>query len=195
MKIIGLTGGIASGKSTASAYLEERGCIIIDADKIARQIVEVGKPALEAIVSCFGAEYLLEDMTLNRRKLGDLVFADENARRQLNEITHPAILEEIQRQITEISCLKTTDWVILDAALFFEMDLRHLVDEVWYLDTEEELQKQRLMVRNSLSEAEALGRIRSQMEADQKRALADVIITNNTTTEALYKQLEQRLQQ
>ncbi len=193
MKLIGLTGGIASGKSKASDYLKKRGFVIIDADHIARRIVEVGEPAYLKIKAYFGEDYFDEKGVLDRKALGARVFANASDLAVLNEITHPMILEEIERQIEKMRCQKDIHRVILDAALFFELRLERLVDEVWYIDASTANQIKRMIQRDGLTEEQGAARIQSQWEASKKKALAQVVIDNNGTLENLYRQLEDHL--
>lgn len=190
MTVIGLTGGIASGKSTASHYLKTKGFAIIDADLIARQILEPGKPAYEAVKSFFGESYFNADGTLNRKALGQRVFSVPQDLEALNQMTHPHILEEIKKQLDEYRCQLVSQWVILDAALLFELHLESWVDAVWYIDVSQEVQHTRLIARDQLQSVAAKARIESQWEASKKRALATVVIDNNGTKEALFQQLD-----
>lgn len=190
MTVLGLTGGIASGKSTASLYLKSKGFAIIDADLIARQILEPGKPAYEEVRSFFGDTFFNEDGTLNRKSLGQRVFSVREDLEALNQMTHPHILKEILKQLDEYRCHSMEQWVILDAALLFELHLETWVDAVWYIDVSQEVQHSRLMKRDHLHSVEARGRIASQWEASKKRALATVVIDNNGTKEVLFQQLD-----
>lgn len=190
MTVIGLTGGIASGKSTASHYLKSKGFAIIDADRIARQILEKGKPAYQEVRAYFGDAYFNADGTLNRKALGQRVFSVREDLDALNHMTHPHILEEIYKQLEAYRCLLTVQWVIVDAALLFELHLETAVDAVWYIDVSLEVQRARLMMRDHLPFDEAKARIASQWEASKKRTLATAVINNNGTKEALFQQLD-----
>ncbi|ABW18753.1 dephospho-CoA kinase [Alkaliphilus oremlandii] len=191
VRTIGLTGGIASGKSTASSILKKFGASIIDADKIARKVVEKGKPALKEIVEFFGADLLLEDGTLDRKKLGTLVFNDSILLEELNRITHPHIYQEI---IDEINWYKKTDHnhvIILDAALLIEMKLMDLVEEVWLISVPEEIQLARLMERENISLEDAKKRVKAQMALEEKKQYAHRIIDNSKDVVYLKSQLEE----
>ncbi len=183
--IVGLTGGIASGKSTVSQILTKLGAIVIDADKIARQIVEQGRPALEKIRICFGDKVLFKDGSLNRKKLAQLVFNDASALNQLNEITHPYIIEEIKKEIYWHSHNSPVSVIIIDAALLIEMELTGLVDEVWLVAVPMELQRHRLHEREAISPKEADKRIAAQMSLEEKMAYADYVIDNSGGLEEL----------
>ncbi|MCG7335485.1 dephospho-CoA kinase [Sporosarcina sp. ACRSM] len=190
--IIGLTGSIASGKSTVSTMLKRKGFPIVDADEIARQVVEPGSPVLTEISQAFGQEVLQADGSLNREKLGELIFNDKEKRLQLNGIIHPAIRKEMLRQKEEwlASGAKT---VIMDIPLLFESKLQSLVDKIIVVSVTPEIQKERLIARNVLSEEEADARIQSQMPVKEKEKEADAVLYNNHTVEQTEEQLERLL--
>lgn len=191
-KVIGLTGGIATGKSTVSAMLKELGAVIIDADLVARQIVEPGRPAWQEIIVAFGSDFLNPDKTLNRKKLGELVFNDDAALEKLNQITHPKIVEEIGRQIEKYNLIENrANLLVIDAALLIEVKLHLLVEEVWLVTCSPKEQITRLMARNKLSYQDALARIRSQMPIEEKKSYAKHILDNNGTLEETKKQVEE----
>ncbi|KAB3527260.1 dephospho-CoA kinase [Alkaliphilus serpentinus] len=188
-RIIGLTGGIASGKSTASKILMELGAFAIDADIISRRIVELGTPTLKEIKKTFGDEYFNSVGELNRRKLGNYVFQNKEALEKLNEITHPAILKEIEREIIKNKKTSPKGVIILDAALLIEMGLHSLVQEVWLVTTTREQQLSRLIDRDKLTFEAAEDRILSQMSQEEKRPYADRIIDNSGTYQELREQI------
>jgi dephospho-CoA kinase len=188
--VIGLTGGIASGKSTVSKMFREKGIRVVDADQIAREVVEVGKPAYQKIVETFGEEILQADQTINREKLGALIFADEKKREQLNQIVHPAIRKEMLKQSQEEK-EKHAKVVVLDIPLLFESNLTHLVDKTILVYVDEETQLKRLMKRNDLSEKDAKLRISSQLPLKEKIRLSDEVINNNGSIEETQTQLQQ----
>lgn len=189
--VIGLTGGIACGKSTISAYLEKKGIPIIDGDIIARQIVAPGSAGLAQIVNTFGSEYLHEDGSLNRAMLGALVFADKEALEQLNAITGPLLLEAFKTQIT---ALQHHSAIVLDVALLLEDEkYRNLADVIWVVSVTPQKQLERLMARNGYTEAEARNRIASQMTDGERRQYADAVIDNNGTVAETIAQVEQLL--
>lgn len=190
--IIGLTGSIASGKSTISAMLKEKGYPIIDADLVARLVVEPGTSNLREIERTFGNEVMNEDGTLNREALGKLIFDDPAKRKQLNDLMHPAIRSEMLRQRDELfECGQKT--LIMDIPLLFESRLQHFVDKILVVSVTEEMQLQRLMSRNSLSEEEASSRIQSQLPISEKEKGADAVIYNNGSIEQSKEQLERIL--
>lgn len=186
--IIGLTGSIASGKSTVANMLRELQYPIVDADVIARQVVEAGSPLLKEIAETFGKEVLHEDGTLNREALGAIIFGNEEKRSQLNALMHPAIrklmLSEKERYIEQ-----GYQTVIMDIPLLFESKLEHYAEKILVVSVSPDIQKQRLMNRNELSEAEAEARISSQLAMDIKEQRADAVIKNNGTIEETNQQL------
>lgn len=187
--VIGLTGGIACGKSTVSQYLQQKGIPVVDADLVARQVVAPGTVGLQQIKDTFGWQYIMPDGSLNRTLLGKKVFADKNALAQLNAITGPLIAAELKRQLKEAGSL-----VVLDAALLLEeARYRSLVDVVWVVTVEPEEQLRRLLARNHYSRRQALERIAAQMSNEQRIRYADGVIDNNGTREQTWQQVEQLL--
>lgn len=177
MRVIGLTGGIATGKSTFSALLRARGAPVVDADALARAVVEPGTPTLAQIVRAFGPELLQPDGTLDRKRLGDRVFADAAARRRLEAITHPAIrgamVAETLRLAAEGHAL-----VFYDAPLLYEVGLDSILDAVVVVWAPPDVQRRRLVERDGLSPAEADARLAAQLPVDDKAARADVVVEN-----------------
>jgi dephospho-CoA kinase len=188
--VIGLTGGIATGKSFVSEYLRELGAEIIDADEIARQVVQPGKSALREIVTEFGESVLNADGSLNRKKLGELVFSDPVKLDRLNRITHPYILAEIRMLLKKFRTSNTCRMIVLDAPLLFEVGLDSLVDEVWVVAVDYHTQLKRLMNRDNLTEDEAKCRIAAQMPLDEKVEKAQYIIDNSFSPEETKQQVK-----
>ena len=190
--IIGLTGSIASGKSTVANMLKEYGLPIVDADLVARLVVEPGTPTLQKIVAVFGEDILTEDGAMNRQKVGSIIFHDEEKRKALNAIIHPAIRQEMLRQRDEYleNGEKT---VVMDIPLLFESKLQHFVEKILVVTVTEQTQLKRLMERNQLSEEEAKARISSQLPLKVKEQGADAVIYNNGTIEETKEQLEKIL--
>lgn len=186
--VIGLTGGIASGKSTVAAMLRDFHIPIIDADIIAREVVEPGKEAYKGIVAAFGQEILQTNGEIDRQKLGSIIFHNEDKRLLLNRIVHPAIRMEMNRQ-KEIYIEQGEKAIVLDIPLLFESKLTSLVHKVLLVYVDEEVQLRRLMQRNHLTEEEARARVASQMPLRQKITLADEVINNNGTIEHTKTQL------
>ncbi|MFD2446300.1 dephospho-CoA kinase [Bacillus sp. CGMCC 1.16607] len=186
--IIGLTGGIASGKSTVSQMLKEMQIPVIDADIEARNVVEKGQKAYDQIVNVFGREVLTESGDIDRAKLGSIVFSDKPKRMQLNSIVHPAVRERMNIE-KEKAINDGNQVVVLDIPLLFESKLTHLVEKTILVYVDEEVQLQRLMSRNQLTEQEALARIHSQIPLKNKIELADEVINNNGSIENTHEQL------
>lgn len=187
--VIGLTGGIACGKSTVSQYLRQKGISVVDADLVARQVVAPGTVGLRQIKDTFGWQYIMPDGSLNRTLLGKKVFADKNALAQLNAIIGPLIAAELERQLKEAG-----SFVVLDAALLLEEErYRSLVDVVWVVTVEPEEQLRRLLARNHYSRQQALDRIAAQMSNEQRLQYADGVIDNNGTRKQTWQQVEQLL--
>lgn len=179
MKIYGLTGSIASGKSTVSDILNTKLKVnIIDADLLARKAVERGSFGLKRIVQEFGEEVLLDDKSLNRKKLGDMVFSQKERMKNLNDIVHPEVnrlFKELVQKYKEQGCRA----IIYDCPLLIEENLVDQVDEVILVITSEKLQLERLMSRNEMAKEEALQRIKTQIKMEEKIKFADYIIYND----------------
>lgn len=192
--IIGLTGSIASGKSTVAKMLEAYKLPIVDADLVARQVVEPGTDTLQQIAEAFGLEVIAADGAMDRAKVGAIIFHDEEKRAMLNGIIHPAIRAEMLRQRDE-HVAKGEQTVIMDIPLLFESKLQHFVEKILVVTVSEENQLERLMKRNGLSLEEARARIATQIPVAEKEALADAVIFNNGTLEETAEQLERILKQ
>lgn len=195
-RVIGLTGGIASGKSTVSAMLRELGAHVIDADQVARDVVAPGTPALAEIQARFGPAVLHEDGALDRKKLGAIVFADPDARRALERITHPRIAAATQQEIARLAAAGV-DPVIYDAALIVENRLYTWMQGLIVVSVPPEVQVARLMIRDDIDEAAAQARIAAQLPLAEKVAVATHVIDNSGTradTEAQVRALWERLQ-
>ncbi|MGE6259318.1 dephospho-CoA kinase [Heyndrickxia sporothermodurans] len=187
--IVGLTGGIASGKSTVSNMLKQKGFTIIDADIAAREVVNIGEDAYFQIIKDFGEDILLEDRSLDRKKLGSIVFHNRDKRLLLNNIVHPAVRKYMLSKKDE-AVNEGKQTVILDIPLLFESQLTYMVDRTILVYVEPPIQLARLMERNQLSKEDALARIHSQMPLDEKVKLADAVINNNTELNNTKYQLE-----
>lgn len=190
-KVIGLTGGIASGKSSVSELLTVHGFKVVDADVASRQAVEKGTKGLEQVKEAFGEEAIDEDGNMNRSYVGDVIFNHPEKRLELNEIIHP-IVRDIMEEEKE-AYLEQGYNVIMDIPLLFENDLQDTVDEVWLVYTSESIQIDRLMERNDLSMEDAKARVYSQISIDKKRRMADREIDNRDTKLELKQNLEQLL--
>jgi dephospho-CoA kinase len=188
--IIGLTGGIASGKSTVSAKLKELGAAVIDVDILARGVVSKGEIAYNRIVQCFGGDILLPSGEINRKKLGSIVFSDSEKLALLNSITHPEIINRVKERISE---LKSTGRkvIVVDAAILIEMGLHKFVDSVWVVVVDKEVQIKRLIERDKFDYKNAENRINSQFTNEVRKRYADVIIDNNLPIEEVGKKIEE----
>ncbi len=186
--ILGLTGGIASGKSTVSAYLAQNGALIIDADLIARQVVAKRSSGLKQIVAKFGEEILTASGELDRKKLGKLVFSNKELLKALTDITGPLIRAEILREI-QAAKKAQVKLVVLDIPLLFETGYQTLCDKVMVVTIPSKLQLERVMKRDNLSAAEARKRIANQLPASKRNELADVLIDNSKSVAETYQQV------
>jgi dephospho-CoA kinase len=187
--IIGLTGGIACGKSTVSQILQNKGCIIVDADQIAREVVAPGEQGLAEIVDQFGTGVLFADGSLDRKALGRIVFANPDARLKLNAILHPLIRLRIEER-TKAALAQDPPHVVLDIPLLLESKQGYPIEVIVVVYIPEHLQLARLMDRDGISQKEALERIHSQMSIEQKAALADYVIDNGGSREETKQQVD-----
>jgi len=185
MRIIGVTGGIGSGKSTVARILRDLGAKIIDADKIAREVTTKGEPALDELVNYFGPEILDKDGELNRRHLADIVFNDKKKLEKLNEITHKYIIERIIDEVNKLKEEGKQDLVVLDVPIPVEHGFLDIVEEVWVVKADKETRIKRIMERNKVSFEEAERRIEAQKSEDEYLRIASKIIENNGTLEEL----------
>ena len=188
--VAGLTGVIASGKSTVSSKLADLGARLIDFDLIAHQVVEPGKPAYNDVVKFFGTQVCREDGTLDRKKISDIVFKDMEKRKKLEQFTHPRIYEEFFRQLKEIGDEDPAAIVIVDIPLLVELNLMYLFQKIIVVSVSPESQKERLMARDGIDEAEASRIIASQLPVKEKTGFADWVIENDGTKEDTLKQVE-----
>lgn len=188
MRIIGLTGGIASGKTSVATLLERQGAAVVDADQLAREIVEPGEEALAGIVAAFGEQVLNSDGTLNRGALAQTVFSDQASRRTLEAITHPAIRRRAEERLARLkqAGVETAFYV---APLLIEAGLASRVDEVWVVYLDPETQLERLMARDGLDRNAAQLRIASQMSMEEKKLLGKIVIDNRGSKEELEAQV------
>lgn len=190
---IGLTGSIATGKSTVSKMLQDAGVPVVDADISAREVVMPGTTGLKQIAEAFGTDILQADGTLNRAKLGEIIFEDAAKRELLNQIVHPLVRADMLAK-RRILFSKGEKWVVFDIPLLFESKLTDLVDITLVVATSEETQLARLKKRNHLTEKEARLRIESQMPIAEKRLYADIVIDNDDSLATTRKQVDEFLQ-
>lgn len=190
--ILGLTGGIATGKSTVTGMLRERGIPVIDADQIAREVVEPGKPAYDAIIGHFGRDILLADGQIDRKKLGEIVFSDESERQKLNAIVHPEV-RRVMREEAETAERNGASIVFMDIPLLYESKLQYMVEKIVVVYAPAAMQLARMMERDELEEEQAQKRLRAQFPIDQKREEADFLIDNSRSREETERQVEDML--
>ena len=188
MRVVGLTGGIGSGKSTVAAFFKQQGAEVVDADQIAREVVEPGRPALEAIIKAFGRDVLQSNGRLDRARLAAIVFKDVAARERLEAITHPPIQ---QRLLEEVEARRArSGLLVLDIPLLYERPRIEAVDAVVVVWVDAATQLERLLARGGLDEEAARARIAAQMPLDEKKARADHVIDNSGSREATRRQVD-----
>lgn len=188
--VIGITGGIASGKSTISKILKEMGAYIIDADEIGREVVQKGEKAYNEIVRYFGDDILLDSGEINRKKLGNIVFSDPEELKVLNDITHPEIVERISEKVDDLKRNEVRT-IVIDAAILFEMGLNKHCDSIWFIQTDRETQLNRLMERDRFDSKNAQNRIKRQHENENNIAFADVIINNDKSLDEIKEEVKE----
>jgi dephospho-CoA kinase len=191
MILVGLTGGIATGKSTVAKIFKRCGAILIDADELAREVVEPGKPAWRAIVKLFGKSVLNQDRSLDRQALGSFVFHNRTKLRQLERIIHPRVAREQQRLVRRIAKGKPRAVVIYEVPLLFEAGVDKRVDKIIVVTADRETQIARLKKRNGLSHAEAIRRISSQMPLAKKIQRADHVLNGTLPRPSLHRHVGQ----
>lgn len=194
---IGLTGGIATGKSYVVSVLRELGCEVIDADALAHEVIEPGRPAFDEIVGHFGKDVVGDDGKIDRVKLGAIVFADKSQREKLNSIVHPRVYEAQLKWFAELSARNPEAIAVVDAALMIETGSYKRFDKVVVVYCDADLQRQRLMLRNNLTLEQAQARISAQMPSDEKLKFADYSINTSFSFEdtrekvvGLYRELQ-----
>ncbi len=190
MMIVALTGGIASGKSVVAEVLEELGCYIHHADKIAHDLMEPEKPAWKKIVAHFGKKILNEDKTINRSRLGKIIFSDEKERRFLNELIHPLVLEKKKEVSSRLEKEGHYNIFISEAALTIEAGFADFFDKIIMTYCKKEVQKKRLMERDGISRKQTMKIIKSQMQPQEKMKYADYIIDTSSSLQSTVEQTE-----
>ena len=189
MIVVGLTGGICSGKSTVAAMFSNLGAIVIDADQVAREVVEPDQPLFEVVASTFGRDVVGSDGRIDRGRLGAIVFADPAARRRLEALLHPAIIEECERRIREAEVAGTAVCLV-DAALLIESGWHTRCHAVILVEASEAVRLDRLMQSRGLSRDEAMQRIQSQMPQGEKRRFSHYVIENDGSLEETERQVK-----
>lgn len=193
--VIGLTGGIACGKSTIAKMLQRMGAVVIDADKEGKRLLKPNGPTWHALVKEFGAGILNPDQSINRRRLGNMVFGKEELLAKLNSITHPGILKNISDKIQRYKDQARWPAIVLDAPLLFEAGAEKLVDVVWVVSVDRNTQIDRLMNRDKIDYTQALQRIEAQMPLAEKEARADAVIHNLGTRREIREAVQKLWQQ
>ena len=192
--LIGLTGGIASGKSTVIQYLRYQGYPVIDADKLGHKVLEPGNQGYRNVVEKFGEGILNKDKTVNRLILGGIVFSDPFKLKALNEISHPIIAEMVLKEFKLKSSMDQKGIVFLEAALLIEANWYNMCQHIWVVTLENAEASRRLQKRDGLSESEAISRLESQLTAKEKIAYADVVLRNDGSREDLLSQTQDALE-
>jgi dephospho-CoA kinase len=194
IRIIGIAGGIGSGKSTATDYLRSKGYTVIDADEVSHAVTETGKPALAEIAAAFGAQSIRPDGSLDRKYIADIVFRDSEKLQTLNAILHQYIDAEITDMLQsarQAGCSHPiSDLIFLSAPLFFEAHYELRTDQVWLISASDEIRVKRAAARDHADEAAIRARMAKQMPESERIEKADVVIENNQTPEALYKAID-----
>ena len=193
--VIGLTGGIASGKSTVAGQLEELGAHVIDADRLGHRVYEPGSTGFQKVVNAFGHDIVAKDGTIDRRVLGGKVFGAPEQMERLSEITWPEIRKLAASDIADWKRKDRHGVVVLEAAVLLEAGWQDLVDEVWVVTVKIATAAERLMARNGLNEEQAMSRIQSQMSARERLEHADVKIDNSDALDDLHRRVERQWKQ
>ncbi len=193
--LIGLTGGISSGKSTVLQHLRQAGYSVIDADKLGHKVLEQGNLGYNKVVKSFGNEILNPDGSVNRTALGRIVFVDAEKLKQLNEISHPIIAEMIQNEFEESVLDSNGGIVFLEAALLIEANWYKVCGHIWVVSLDPTVALSRLKKRDNLSETEAKLRVGAQLDQEERLAYADVVLQNEGTHEELFTQTQQALRE
>lgn len=194
MKMIGLTGGIASGKSTVGNILRSFGITVVDADELAHNAIKLGNSVYEDVVKEFGTDILNDSKEIDRKKLAQIVFADENLKKRLEVLIHAEVIAKID-EMMQIHRSDEEPLMVFEIPLLFEVGMEKKFDQVWVVDVDEKVQLERLMTRNNFTLDEARQRISAQFSLSQKREKADIIISNNGNQAAVKLQVESLLKE
>ncbi len=195
MKTIGLTGGIGSGKSTVSKLLAELGAFVIDADKVGHEIYLPGKEAWRQMTATFGQDILAEDKTVNRKKLGAIVFGSDEARKQLNAIVHPLMFKDIEHRIQAKRAEGFSAPIVVEAAILIEANWTPLADEVWLVETNTGAVIDRIAEQRGMAAKDTAARIASQLSNEERRKHAHLVIQNDGSLEDLKQYVSQAWEQ
>jgi len=189
---VGITGGIATGKSTVTNYLKEKNLPIIDCDILAREALEKGTAAYKAVINKFGSEIKQKDAQIDRSKLANIVFNDEDKRKDLERVVHEHVLRNVQSQLRGYISNKEP-LVFIDIPLLFEVKWQFLVDEIWVIHCNEQKQLDRMTKRDNLSIEEAKARLSAQINIEEKKDMGDVIISSSQSYESMFNSVNQEL--
>jgi dephospho-CoA kinase len=192
MTVIGLTGGIASGKSTVAGFLQESGAQIIDADRLGHRVYEPGSAGFQKVVNAFGHDLVAKDGTIDRRLLGGKVFGAPDQMERLTDIVWPEIRKLAAAEITDLKKKDRNSVIVLEAAVLLEAGWQDLVDEIWVVTVKVATAVERLMARNGLSEEQAMARVQSQMTTKERLEHADFKIDNSETLEDLRRRVDRQ---
>lgn len=192
--VIGLTGGLGTGKSTVAEMLREKGAVVIHADQLGHQVYEPGRPAYYEIVEAFGPQVLGDGGRIDRRRLAQLVFADAEALARLNRITHPRIRQAMQEQLAQLARQEGVQVAVVEAALLLEAGWDDLVDEIWVTVAPPEVAAQRAAARSGIPVEEAMARIRAQLDNEKRAQRAHVVIDTSCPLEETRRQVEEEWQ-
>lgn len=190
MRVIGITGGIGTGKSTVTAYIRKRGKVVLDADEMARKLTAPGGQALPDILRAFGSEVFFPDGTLDRKRLAALVFCDAKKKAALEEVTTKRVLTQIDEELTALRSKGETGPVFVDAPLLYETGADRMTDLVWLVSADAEVRIARVMERDKASREEVTRRMENQMPEEEKRRRAAEILDNSKGKEELYHKVE-----
>ena len=189
MRIIGLTGGIGSGKSTVSQYLQDQGAVLLDADKVGHESYQPGTPTYKDLVAAFGDRIVAEDKSINRKELGSIVFSDPAQLQRLNSIVHPRMYEMMAGSLKDME-RDGVKAVVIEAAILYEAKWESLVDEVWVTVAPENVVVKRVHERNGFPEDQIRARIKSQMSNEERSARADVVIDTDCTLDEVRSKVQ-----
>ena len=188
-KVIGITGSISVGKSTVTNYLLQKGYVVLDADKISHHALDIGTTCYERVKEVFGC--VADDQTINRQQLGQIVFHDQEKKKQLEEIIHPYVIDELKKGIQETK----EPIIFLDIPLLYETHLEYLCDQILVVYVNEDIQAERLMKRNHIDRQSALHLMQQQISIEKKKELADYVIDNSKGLDELYENIEKVLKE
>lgn len=194
MKIIGITGGVGAGKSTVLDYLKEKShCLVVEADKVGHFLMEPGGACYYGIVEKFGSSILNGDQTIDREKLGKIVFADERLLEALNKIVHPRVKAHIVSEIARERAYHRTKYFVIEAALLLEDHYDAICDEIWYIDADEKIRAQRLKETRGYDEEKIAGIMANQKSPEEFRKACQAVIDNSGSLEHTYEQIDRQL--